>query len=115
MQQHSTQSFSLGFWEYGINGMLHPLEGVNAYVNLRLSKMKSVSSAFEKTKGSALEIEGQYRLGDGRFQPYALFRYQLRRMRGGQLEYIHLAPPIELDPLVSHTLAIGFGLSLGID
>ena len=116
LRTEGVQSFNLGFWEYGVNGMYHPLEDVDAYINLRISRLSRVSKRFEKRNGLGIGIEGHYRLGDGQFQPYATFRYQMRRMKGGKLEYFMSAPqPVELPALVSHTLSLGVGISLGFD
>ena len=112
LQTDNIQSFNLGFWEYGINGMYHPIEDVDAYVNLRISRLSRVNDAFEKRKGFGIELEGQYRLGDGRFQPYASVRYQFRSMEKGTLEYFNSAnAPVNLPALRSHTFGIGIGLS----
>ena len=116
IQSAGIQTFNLGFWEYGINGMYHPLEDVDAYVNLRLSRMSRVSTRFEKRNGFGIELEGHYRLGHGKIQPYGTIRYQMRNMKGGNLEYFNsFNQPVVMSRSISHTLAIGVGISVSLD
>lgn len=112
IQSDYIQSFNAGFWEYGINGMYHPLDDVDAFVNLRLSRLSRVNKRFEKRNGLGIELEGHYRLGEGQFQPYATARYQFRSFKKGELEYLNSANvPVDLPALRSHTFGVGIGLA----